>query len=77
MCYHGIVIFTLRYLFHSFKATQLDWVEAGLQVCRQGYNMLNFHLDYNFNLKPVKSLTTKVCWALFGMCYYLLLTTGA
>jgi pre-mRNA-processing factor 8 len=19
----------------------LDWVEAGLQVCRQGYNMLN------------------------------------
>ena len=47
----------------------LDWVEAGLQVCRQGYNMLNLlihrknvnylHLDYNFNLKPVKTLTTK------------------
>lgn len=42
----------------------------GLQVCRQGYNMLNLlihrknlnylHLDYNFNLKPVKTLTTKV-----------------
>jgi hypothetical protein len=41
-----------------------------LQVCRQGYNMLNLlihrknlnylHLDYNFNLKPVKTLTTKV-----------------
>lgn len=40
------------------------------QVCRQGYNMLNLlihrknlnylHLDYNFNLKPVKTLTTKV-----------------
>ena len=36
-----------RYLFRSFKATKffqstsLDWVEAGLQVCRQGYNMLN------------------------------------
>jgi hypothetical protein len=40
-----------------------------LQVCRQGYNMLNLlihrknlnylHLDYNFNLKPVKTLTTK------------------
>lgn len=39
------------------------------QVCRQGYNMLNLlihrknlnylHLDYNFNLKPVKTLTTK------------------
>jgi hypothetical protein len=48
---------------------ELDWVEAGLQVCRQGYNMLNLlihrknlnylHLDYNFNLKPVKTLTTK------------------
>ena len=44
-------------------------MEAGLQVCRQGYNMLNLlihrknlnylHLDYNFNLKPVKTLTTK------------------
>lgn len=52
-----------------FQATELDWVEAGLQVCRQGYNMLNLlihrkslnylHLDYNFNLKPVKTLTTK------------------
>ncbi|KAI3379717.1 hypothetical protein SNEBB_004371 [Seison nebaliae] len=64
-----------RYLFRSFKATKffqtttLDWVEAGLQVCRQGYNMLNLlihrknlnylHLDFNFNLKPVKTLTTK------------------
>ena len=24
-----------------FQITKLDWVEAGLQVCRQGYNMLN------------------------------------
>ena len=64
-----------RYLFRQFKSTKffqmttLDWVEAGLQVCRQGYNMLNLlihrknlnylHLDYNFNLKPVKTLTTK------------------
>ncbi|XP_004343829.2 pre-mRNA splicing factor prp8 [Capsaspora owczarzaki ATCC 30864] len=64
-----------RYLFRSFKntkffqQTELDWVEAGLQVCRQGWNMLNLlihrkglhylHLDYNFNLKPVKTLTTK------------------
>ncbi|KII68270.1 Pre-mRNA-processing-splicing factor 8 [Thelohanellus kitauei] len=64
-----------RNLFNSFKATKffqpttLDWVEAGLQVCRQGYNMLNLlihrkslnylHLDYNFNLKPIKTLTTK------------------
>eukprot|EP00727_Mastigamoeba_balamuthi_P012919 m51a1_g825 putative pre-mrna-processing-splicing factor 8 (2396) ;mRNA; r:710828-718228 len=52
-----------------FQITELDWVEAGLQVIRQGYNMLNLlihrknlnylHLDYNFNLKPVKTLTTK------------------
>lgn len=52
-----------------FQSTELDWVEAGVQVCRQGYNMLNLlinrknlnylHLDYNFNLKPVKTLTTK------------------
>jgi len=24
-----------------FQTTKLDWIEAGLQVCRQGYNMLN------------------------------------
>jgi pre-mRNA-processing factor 8 len=24
-----------------FQQTKIDWVEAGLQVCRQGYNMLN------------------------------------
>ncbi|KAF9092952.1 Pre-mRNA-processing-splicing factor 8 [Mortierella sp. AD031] len=64
-----------KYLFRQlkstkfFQSTELDWVEVGLQVCRQGYNMLNLlinrknlnylHLDYNFNLKPVKTLTTK------------------
>ena len=52
-----------------FQVTTVDWVEAGLQVVRQGYNMLNLlihrknlnylHLDYNFNLKPTKTLTTK------------------
>src|ERR1700691_2285774 len=52
-----------------FQQTTIDWVEAGLQVCRQGDNMLNLlihrknlnylHLDYNFNLKPIKTLTTK------------------
>ena len=52
-----------------FQQTSIDWVEAGLQVCRQGFNMLNLlihrknltylHLDYNFNLKPIKTLTTK------------------
>ncbi|KAM5578739.1 pre-mRNA-processing-splicing factor 8A [Rosa sericea] len=64
-----------KHLFRSlqatkfFQTTELDWAEAGLQVCKQGYNMLNLlihrknlnylHLDYNFNLKPVKTLTTK------------------
>jgi len=64
-----------RHLFRSLKSTKffqtatLDWVEAGLQVFRQGHNMLNLlirrknlkylHLDYNFSLKPVKTLTTK------------------
>lgn len=64
-----------KYLFKQlkntkfFQTTTLDWVEAGLQVCRQGHNMLNLlihrknlqylHLDYNFNLKPIKTLTTK------------------
>lgn len=52
-----------------FQQTTIDWVEAGVQVCRQGHNMLNLlihrkgltylHLDYNFNLKPTKTLTTK------------------
>ncbi|KAI3935633.1 hypothetical protein MKW98_022641 [Papaver atlanticum] len=64
-----------KHLFRSlqatkfFQSTELDWAEASLQVCKQGYNMLNLlihrknlnylHLDYNFNLKPVKTLTTK------------------
>ncbi|EGG17135.1 pre-mRNA processing factor 8 [Cavenderia fasciculata] len=64
-----------KYLFKALKATkffqttEIDWVEAGLQLCRQGYNMLNLlihrksltylHLDYNFYLKPIKTLTTK------------------
>ncbi|KAI3617313.1 hypothetical protein CBS9595_003222 [Malassezia furfur] len=52
-----------------FQTTHLDWLEAGLQVVRQSFNMLNLlihrkaltylHLDYNMNLKPVKTLTTK------------------
>ena len=52
-----------------FQNTEIDWVEAGLQVCCQGYNMLNLmihrknlnylHHDYKFNLKPVKTLAIK------------------
>ncbi|OHT05186.1 Pre-mRNA-processing-splicing factor 8 [Tritrichomonas foetus] len=52
-----------------FYSTTLDWVEAGLQIITQGFNMCNLlirrhrlvflHLDYNFNLKPIKTLNTK------------------
>ena len=66
--------YLFSYLFRSFKATKffqsttLDWVEVGLQVLRQGYNMLNLlihrknlnylHLDYNFNLKVIYIMFT-------------------
>ncbi|KAJ1841790.1 pre-mRNA-splicing factor 8, partial [Coemansia sp. RSA 2703] len=82
-----------RYLFRQFKATkffqstEIDWVEAGLQVCRQGHNMLNLlihrkrlnylHLDYNFNLKPVKTLTTKERKkSRFGNAFHLCVAEG-
>ncbi|KAJ2783590.1 pre-mRNA-splicing factor 8 [Coemansia interrupta] len=82
-----------KYLFRQFKATkffqstEIDWVEAGLQVCRQGHNMLNLlihrkrlnylHLDYNFNLKPVKTLTTKERKkSRFGNAFHLCIAEG-
>ncbi|KAJ1859415.1 pre-mRNA-splicing factor 8 [Coemansia sp. RSA 638] len=82
-----------KYLFRQFKATkffqstEIDWVEAGLQVCRQGHNMLNLlihrkrlnylHLDYNFNLKPVKTLTTKERKkSRFGNAFHLCIAAG-
>lgn len=52
-----------------FRTTEVDWLEAGIQLCKQGYTILQLlihrkglhflHLDYNFNLKPTKTLTTK------------------
>ena len=52
-----------------FQETELDWLEVGLQVCKQGQYASNLlihrkgldylHLDYNTNLKPTKTLTTK------------------
>lgn len=54
---------------HTYAPIPTTSTRSHLQVCRQGYNMLNLlihrknlnylHLDYNFNLKPVKTLTTK------------------
>ncbi|KAJ2559073.1 Pre-mRNA-processing-splicing factor 8 [Coemansia sp. RSA 1933] len=82
-----------KYLLRQFKATkffqstEIDWVEAGLQVCRQGHNMLNLlihrkrlnylHLDYNFNLKPIKTLTTKERKkSRFGNAFHLCVAAG-
>lgn len=31
-----------------FQSTELDWVEVALQVCRQGYNMLNLLIHRKF-----------------------------
>merc|ERR1711933_17067 len=28
-----------------FQKTEMDWVEVGLQVCRQGHNMLNLLIN--------------------------------
>lgn len=66
-----------------FMSTTIDWVEAGLQIVMQGFNMcnllvkrhrLNFlKLDYNFNLKAVKTLNTKERRkSRFGNGYHLL-----
>ncbi|KAI5981401.1 NUC069, PrP8 N-terminal domain-containing protein [Pisolithus albus] len=69
---HSEKAMTRKNLFRQLQAmkflqtTRLDWVEVGLQICRQGYNVLNLlihrknlNLDYSTNLKPVKTLTTK------------------
>ncbi|EPY39064.1 pre-mRNA-processing factor 8 [Angomonas deanei] len=52
-----------------FAKTRMDWLEAGLQLMRQCHNMLvqllnmkslpYVHIDYNFEAKPTRTLTTK------------------
>jgi pre-mRNA-processing factor 8 len=52
-----------------FQRTRIEWLEAAIQVLRQGHNMLTFiikrkrveylHLDYNFTLQTTRILTTK------------------
>ncbi|KAG8345580.1 PRO8NT PrP8 N terminal domain [Trypanosoma vivax] len=52
-----------------FQKTKVDWLEAGLQLMRQGHNMLvqlinvkslpYVHINYNFEAKPTRTLTTK------------------
>jgi pre-mRNA-processing factor 8 len=60
---------TKRNLFRSlkntkfFQTTQLDWVEAGLQVVRQGYNMLNL-LIHRKNLNYVRYIPINLLNAL-------------
>lgn len=54
--HHGPKPQKRRYLFKSFKSTKffqsttLDWVEAGLQVLRQGYNVIKNDLHSQINL---------------------------
>lgn len=53
----------------QFHYSKIEWIEAALQVLRQGHEMLVqllqmkglpfVHVDYNFNAKPTKTLTTK------------------
>lgn len=52
-----------------FQRTNIEWIEAAQQLVRQGHTMLRLlllfrnhryvNIDYNFNAKPVKILTTK------------------
>ncbi|CCW68908.1 unnamed protein product [Phytomonas sp. Hart1] len=52
-----------------FARTKMDWLEAALQLMHQGHNMLvqfinikclpYVHIDYNFEAKPTRTLTTK------------------
>lgn len=52
-----------------FSKTRMEWLEAALQVMRQGHNMMvqlinmkclpYVHIDYNFEAKPTRTLTTK------------------
>ena len=52
-----------------FQQTKIDWLEAALSLVLQGHHMLTMvlrkknlpyvHIDYNFNAKPTKTLTTK------------------
>ena len=52
-----------------FIQKRMSWIESGMQICLQSYTMmqillgrknLNYlNLDFNFNLKPLKTLTTK------------------
>lgn len=48
-----------------FQITRLDWVEAGLQVCRQGYNMLNLLIHRKvctliLGTKPILMLSYRI-----------------
>ena len=52
-----------------FKKVQTTWIDSGVQICSQSYKMMKLlierknliflNLDFNFNLKPTKTLSTK------------------
>jgi pre-mRNA-processing factor 8 len=52
-----------------FEISDLKWIEIGKNICKKSHQMMNLilgrknltflNLDKNFNLKPIKTLTTK------------------
>lgn len=52
-----------------FEISDLKWIEIGKNICKESHQMMNLilgrknlaflNLDNNFNLKPIKTLTTK------------------
>lgn len=52
-----------------FNKTRTTWIQAGIEICSQSYKLLSIlikrkglsylNLDFNFNLKPIRTLSTK------------------
>jgi len=59
-------IFKKNLYFNNIKAT---WIQTGTEICQQSYKLLSIlikrkglnylNLDFNFNLKPIRTLSTK------------------
>lgn len=63
------IVSLLRHSIHFARCDGMDWLEASMQLVQQAHRCLSlvvhkkgltfYHLDYNFNLLPIKLLTTK------------------
>ena len=66
MNYNLIRILKKNIHFNKVKST---WTQAGIEICSQSYKLMNIlikrkgltylNLDFNFNLKPIRTLSTK------------------